>query len=83
MTIEIDTVQRTINNISSFIVDRCCSVCGGPIGYRLAPSEIAIVYDSTCDCSDGETLRLVKYEEFVYFMQNRDSKDKKIIPFGT
>ena len=83
MKIEIYTDQYTINNISSFIVDRFCYICGGPIGYRLAPNEIAIVYDSTCECSEEETLRLAKYNEFISFMQNRGSEDKQILPFSS
>ena len=71
----IDTDKRTINNLSQFFVAHYCSICNAPVGYRLAPSEIAIVFDSTCQCTEKETLRLVSYDEFSDFMKDKD-RDK-------
>ena len=81
MKIVIDTDARTINNLPNFIPVRLCTVCGQSVGYRLANLEAAIIFDSSCGCSDEQDMRLASWEEVHKFLMDKD-KDSQILPFS-
>ena len=80
MKVVIDIDNKTIDKHPHFIPLRKCSTCNRKIGYRLADVQAAIILDSTCDCTDGESLRLVTWLELSSLLESL-SKEPQILRF--